>query len=72
MEEDNVLISKWYSESTDDTCKDIKKLSSSIELMSLVNKRVEALIDGLSNHLSSWDEFGVKLVKNVLQVVSLH
>ena len=38
LEEDNVLISKWYSESTDDTCKDIKKLSSSIELVSLMNK----------------------------------
>ena len=72
LEEDNMLISKWYSKTTDDTGEDVEKLSSSIELVGLVNKGVEALIDSLSYHLSSWNKFGVKFVKNVLQVVSLH
>jgi len=72
LEENNVLVSKWDSKTTDDTCKDIQKLSSTIELMSLMNKEVEALIDSLSNHLSSWDELSIKLMKNVFEVVSLY
>jgi hypothetical protein len=72
LEENNVLISEWYSKPTDDTGKNVEKLSSSIELVGLVNEGVKALIDSLSYHLSSWNKFGVKFVKNVLQVVSLH
>jgi hypothetical protein len=36
-----------------------------------VDQGVEAIGDGLSDHLSSWDELGVESVKNVLQVLSL-
>ena len=39
--------------------------------MVLVDKSEEALVHGLSNHLSSWNKLGIKLVKNVLEIVSL-
>ena len=54
LEENNMLISEWDSESTNDTGQDIEKLGSSIELMAFVNECKEALIDCLSNHLPSW------------------
>ena len=44
LEEDNMLISEWDSETTDDTCKDIEKLGSTIEFVSLMNKGKEALV----------------------------
>lgn len=40
--------------------------------MILVDQGVEALVDGLSDHLPSWDQLGVKLVKDILEVVSLN
>lgn len=40
--------------------------------MVLVNERVEALIDGLSDHLSPGNKFGIQLVEDVLEVVSLY
>lgn len=72
LEEDYVLISERNSESTDNTCQDVKKLSSTIELVILVNKGKEALVDGLTDHLSSWDKLSVKLVENVLEIISLN
>jgi len=71
-EEDNMLISEWDSKSRNDTCKDIKELSSTIELVSLLDQKMEAFIHCLSNHLSSWDKFSIELMQNVLEVVSLH
>ena len=70
-EEDDVLISEWDNKSRNDTGKDIKKFSSTIELVCLLDQEMEALIHCLSNHLSSWDKFGVKLMQDVLEVVSL-
>ena len=72
LEEDDVLISKWDSESTNDTCQDVKKLSSTIEFMDLVYKSEELLVDGLSNHFPSWNKLGIQLMKNVLEVISLN
>lgn len=40
--------------------------------MVLVNKSIEALVDCLSDHLSSGDKLGIKLVQDVFEVVSLH
>ena len=37
-----------------------------------MNEGKEALVHGLSNHLSSWNEFGIKLVKNILKIVSFY
>lgn len=59
LEEDDVLVSQGNSETTDDTGEDIKQFGGTIELVSLVDQGEEALVDGLSNHLSSWHEFGV-------------
>ena len=66
-----MLISQWDCETTDDTGKNVEELSSTIELVVLVNESKEALVDGLSNHLSSWHELGVQLVQDIFQVVSL-
>jgi len=38
LEENDVFISEWYSKPTNDTGEDVEKLSSSIELVGLVNK----------------------------------
>ena len=70
LEEDDVFVSKRNGESTDDAGKDIKKFSSTVEFVSLVNKSEEALIDCLSNHLSSWDKLCVQLVKDIFEIVS--
>lgn len=36
-----------------------------------MDERVEAVIDGLSNHLSSRDKLGIEPVEDVLEVFSL-
>jgi len=54
-EKNDVFVSEWDSKSTNDTGQDIEKLSSSIELVVLMDKCEEALVHGLSNHLSSWN-----------------
>ena len=56
LEEDHVLVSQWHCESWDNTGKDIQELSSSIELVSLMNESEEAFVHGLSDHLSSWHQ----------------
>lgn len=71
IEEDDVLISERDSETRDDTCENVKQLSGTIELVVLMDKSEEALIHSLSNHLSSRHELSVKLVEDVLKVVSL-
>ena len=84
LEEYDMLISQRNSKSTNDASKNIEKFCSSVEFMTLMNEGIEALIDSLSNHLSSWHKLhnqyflsemtylSVKLVKNVLQIVSLN
>lgn len=37
LEENDMLIPEWYSESTDDTCKDVQKLSCTIKFVSFMN-----------------------------------
>ena len=53
LEEDHVFVSQRNCESTDDTGQDIEEFSSTVELVSFVDQRVETLVYGLSNHLSS-------------------
>ena len=72
LELENVLISQRNCETTDDGCVDIQKLGGTVEFVVLVDKSEEALVHCLSNHFSSWDKFGIQLVENVLQVVSLN
>lgn len=71
LEEDNMFFSQWYSKSTDNTGQNIKQLWGAIELESLMNQRVEAVIDGLTYHFSSWHKLSIKSVQNVLQVLTL-
>ena len=71
LEEDYVFFSEWDGESTDNGGKDIEKFGGTIELMVLVDQCEEALVYGLSNHLSSWYKLSIELMKDVLEVVSL-
>ena len=59
LEEDYMLISERNSESTDNASQNIKKLCSPVELMVLMNKCEELLVDSLSNHFTSWNELGI-------------
>lgn len=40
--------------------------------MVLMDQSIEALVDSLSDHLTSWDKLSVEFVKNILQIVSLY
>ncbi len=80
LEELHVFISQWHRKATDDGCEDIKQLCGPVELMVLVNKGHEAVVDGLADHLASrhqlpdWIYAGylrVQLMKDVLEVVAL-
>lgn len=70
-EEDYVLVSQGYGESTNNTRQNIKQFGGTIEFVVLVDQGKEALIHRLSNHFSSRYEFGVQLVENVLKIISL-
>ena len=72
LEEDYMLISERNSESTDDTRQNVEKLGCAVEFMILVDQCKEALVDGLTDHFSSWYKFCVQLMENVFQVVSLY
>lgn len=71
LEEDYVFISKGDGESTDDTGQDVEELSGTIEFMVFMDESEETLVYCLSDHFSSWNEFGVQFMKNVLKVISL-
>lgn len=70
FEEIDVLFSERDGETGNDTCENVEELCSTIEFEALVNEGVEAVSDGLSDHLSSGNEFGVKSVENVFQIFS--
>ena len=70
LEENDVFIPERNGETTNNTCQDIKKLGSTVEFVGFMDEGEEALIDSLSDHLSSWNQFGVEFVENVFQVVS--
>jgi len=67
-----MLISERNSKTTNYTSKNVEKLSSAIEFVGLMNERVEALINSLSDHLSPWDQLSIELMENILEVVSLN
>jgi hypothetical protein len=69
LEENDMLFSERYSKPTDDTGKNVKQLRCTIELESLMDQRVEAIVDCLTNHFSSGHKFGIQAMKNVLEVL---
>lgn len=71
LEKHDMLVSKWDCKTTNDTCKNIKELSSTIKFVSFMDKSEETFVDSFSYHLSSWNKFGIKFMQNVLEVVSL-
>ena len=56
VEELNVLLPQGHSEPGDDARQDVEELGRTVEFMSLVDQSVEALINCLPNHLTSWDQ----------------
>lgn len=70
LEENDVFISEGDSKSGDDGGEDIEQLCSSVEFVVFVDESVEAISDGLSDHLSSGDKLGVESVENVLEIFS--
>ena len=70
LEEDNVLISQRNRVPTDNAGKYFQKLGCTVEPMLFMNESDQALVDGLSDHLSPGHKFGVKLVEDVLEVLS--
>ena len=70
LEEVNVLLSEWNSESGNDGSQNVQQFRSTIELEVLMDQGVEAISDCLSDHFSSWNQLGVESVKNILQVFS--
>lgn len=72
LEEDHMLISQRHSKATDNACKNVEKLSRTIELMILMDKCEEAFVNGLSNHLSPRNQFSIQLVKNILEIISFN
>jgi len=63
LEENDMLVSERHCETRDDRGKNVKKLSGTVELVRLVDQGVEALVDGLSNHLSPWHQLYVTTLK---------
>lgn len=66
LKEDDVLFSQRDSETRDDTCKDIKKLGSTIELMGFMDKTEKAFVDGFPNHFTAWHQLSVKFMEDIL------
>lgn len=66
LEEVDVLLSQWHCESGNDGGQDIQQLRGSVEPEVLVDESVEAIRDGLSDHLSPWHQLGVKPVQDIL------
>lgn len=71
LEEDHMLLSQRHSEPRDNGGEDVQELGCPIELMILMDQCIEALVDGLPDHLSSGHKLSIELVKDILQVVSL-
>ena len=60
LEENNVLLSQGHCETRNNTGQNIQQLRSSIEFEGLVDERVEAIVDSLTDHLSSGHQLGVQ------------
>ena len=65
-----MFITQRHCETRDNTGEDVQQFGCSVELVGLMNKCEETFVDGLTNHFSAGHKFGVKLMKDVLQVVS--
>jgi len=71
LEEDNVLVTKGHCKARDDRGQDVEELGSSVKLMCLVDQTEKAFVNSLSDHFPPWYQLCVKLMKNVLEIVTL-
>lgn len=53
LEEGHVLVTQGHGEARDDARQDVEQLSGTIELVVLLDERVEGLVHCLSDHLSA-------------------
>ena len=67
-----MLVSQRHCKARDDACQDVQQLGCTVKLMRFVDQSVEALIHGLSDHLSARNQLGVELVQDILEVVTLY
>ena len=71
LEENHVFISERDGESTNDTGQNVQKLSGTIEFVGFMDESEKALVNGLSDHLSSWHKLSVQVVENIRKIVPL-
>lgn len=60
LEEDDVFLPQGHCETRDNTGQNVQKFRSSVEFEGLMNQGVEAIVDGLTDHLSSGDQLGIE------------
>ena len=65
LEEVDVLLSEGDSKSGNNGSKNVKKFSSTIEFIVLMNEGIEGVGDSLSDELSSGNDLGIESVKDI-------
>jgi hypothetical protein len=69
LEESDMFFSQRNSETRNDGSQNIQELRCTVEFEILVDQTVETVIDSLSDHLSSGNQFSVESMKDVLQIL---
>ncbi len=70
FEKDDMFFSEGHCKSANDTGEDVQQLGGAVELEGLMDEGVEAVVDGLSDHFSPGDQFGVEPVEDVFEVLA--
>ncbi len=70
LEENDVFFPQRHCESRNDAGQNVQKFRCSIELKGLVDQGVEAIVNGLTNHLSPGDQLGIETMQDVFQIFS--
>lgn len=60
---------KGNSVSGNNTSQNVKQLTSSIELVSLMDEDMEDVNDGFADHFSALDQLGIQTMQNVFEVL---
>lgn len=70
LEESDVFFSQRNSKTRNDGSQNIQELRCAVEFEIFVDQTVETVIDSLSDHLSSGNQFSVEPMKDVLEILS--
>jgi hypothetical protein len=71
LEENDVLFSERNGEPWNDASQDVQELWGTIEFEGFMDEGVEAVINCLSDHLSSGDEFCIESMQNIFEIFPL-